>query len=112
MRARESITFPVPPLPNASAPIPKFASYRCTLACELRNQRSISQQLIDSSAAFEFEVPQYPNGSAEVGRWPGSSEVLQILGLKVAEASPWLRSPISWRSSAVRRPTSAHDSTH
>src|SRR3954467_1444140 len=44
----------------ASVPIPKFASLRVTLVCELRNQGTPA--IYDSSAVFGFEVPTQTRG--------------------------------------------------
>src|SRR6266849_9565219 len=44
---------------KTGVPIPKFASARSTISCELRNQRDTSK-LYDSSAPFEPEVRNCP----------------------------------------------------
>ena len=45
---------------SARVPIPKFASLRGTLVCELRNRRDTSN--LDSSAVLGFEVPTQTRG--------------------------------------------------
>src|SRR6266508_3514301 len=45
--------------PGASAPIPKFASLRGTLSCELRNQRSTSKYMF-SSAVLDLKFLYEP----------------------------------------------------